>query len=113
MKSEKKAMWVVFKMKALPSKEEMRERFQTLYHIYRDHPAIEYKAWYMNEEKLEWGAFYVFRSQELLAEYLKADLWTKEIPGRWGVTPEYTVLDLCAVVSKSLITDGQDSWMAD
>jgi hypothetical protein len=112
MGSEKKAMWVVFKMKEMPAKEEMRERFCQLYHIYRDHPAMEFKVWHINEEKLEWGGFYIFKSQELLDEYLKSDLWTKEIPGRWGVQPEYTIVDLGPVLCKGVITEPEDSWIS-
>jgi hypothetical protein len=113
MPSEKKAMWVVFKMDKMPSKEEMRERFKKLYHIYRDHPALESKYWWVNEEKNEWGAFYIFRSDKVLREYLKADLWLKDIPGRWGNPAVVTVLDLAAVLSKETITRPEHSWISE
>lgn len=113
MSGQKKAMWVVFKMDEMPSKEELRERFCTLYHIYRDHPAMEIKCWHISEERKEWGGFYVFRSEELLEEYLKSDLWLKEIPGRWGVKPEYTIVDLGPVLYKEIITEPENSWLSD
>ena len=114
MNNEKKALWVVFDMEKMPTKEEMRKRFEQLYHIYLNHAAIESKCWYVNEEKKQWGAFYVFRSDELLQEYLKSSLWTKEIPGRWGVQPsQVSVLDPGPVLCKKTITEPHDSWISD
>lgn len=113
MSCDKKAMWVVFKMDKMPTKEELRERFKNLYHIYRDHPAIESKCWWVNEEKNEWGAFYVFRSDEVLQEYLKSDLWLKTIPGRWGAPAVVTVLDLAATLYKEKIIQPDQSWLSE
>lgn len=111
MEGKKKAMWVVFKMDKMPAKEEMRKKFSALYSIYRDHPAIDSKCWWVNEERREWGAFYVFRSEELLQEYLKSDLWVKEIPGRWGVRPEVTIVDPGPILCKEPVTRPEDSWV--
>jgi hypothetical protein len=114
MNSEKKALWVVFKMEKMPTKEEMRKRFENLYHIYQDHPAIESKVWLVNEEKNEWGALYVFRSEELLQQYLKSSLWTKEIPGRWGIQPSLvSVLDPGPILYKKTITEPHNSWLSE
>lgn len=112
MAGNKKAMWVVFRMEKMPTVEEMRERFCELYHIYRDHPAIDSKCWWVDEEKRQWGAFYIFRSEELLREYLKSDLWVKEIPARWGVKPEATVVDPGPILCKQAVTRPEDSWLS-
>lgn len=113
MAGQKKAMWVVFKMDKMPTKEEMRARFCELYHIFRDHPAIESKCWWVNEEKLEWGGFYIFKSEEALEEYLKSDLWVKEIPGRWGVKPETTIVDPGPILCKETVISPGDSWITE
>lgn len=114
MNNEKKALWVVFEMEKVPSKEEMRERFENLYHIYLDHPGIESKCWYVNEEKNEWGALYVFRSDGDLQKYLKSDLWLKEIPGRWGLKPSVvTTLDPGPILYKKTITSPKNSWLSE
>ena len=113
MSGEKKAMWVVFKMETLPDKEEMRSRFSKGYHIFRDHPGIESKCWYVNEAKDEWGAFYLFKSEKDLDEYLNSKLWVEDIPKRWGLKPEVTILDPGPVLSKKIITEPEDSWLAE
>ncbi|MCF8049683.1 MAG: YdhR family protein [Desulfobacterales bacterium] len=114
MSSEKKALWVVFKMEDMPTKKEMRQRFKDLYHIYLDHPGIESKCWLVNEDKNEWGALYVFRSEEAVQDYLRSDLWVKEIPSRWGLTPSVVnVLDPGPILYKKTIVDPQDSWIEE
>ena len=95
----------------MPTQEEMRERFCGLYQIYRDHPAIDGKCWWVNEEAREWGAFYIFKSEELLQHYLKSDLWVKEIPGRWGVKPEFTIVDPGPILCNHTVTSPEDSWV--
>lgn len=113
MADQKKGMWVVFKMDKMPTKEEMRARFCALYHIFRDNPAIESKCWWVNEEKLEWGGFYIFKSEEGLEEFLKSDLWVKEIPGRWGVKPETTIVDPGPILCKETVISPEDSWVTE
>jgi hypothetical protein len=114
MASEKKALWVVFKMEEMPAKEEMRQRFENFYHLYRDNPGIESKCWLVNEDENEWGALYVFRSEKALQEYLKSDLWLKEIPGRWGLSPEVVrVLDPGPILYKETIVQSQNSWLSE
>jgi hypothetical protein len=113
MSGQKKGMWVVFKMKKMPGKEEMRKRFCELYHIYRDHPGIDSKCWWVNEERREWGAFYLFESEEVLQAYLKSDLWVKEIPERWGLKPEFTIVDPGPILCKEIVTRPENSWVTD
>ena len=44
MATEKKAMWVVFRMDQMISTEEFRERNAAAYHIFRDMPGLFSKA---------------------------------------------------------------------
>ncbi len=113
MGCEKKAMWVLFKMDNMPTKEEMRKRFSDLYHIYRDHPGIDSKCWWVNEEKREWGALYIFKSEEILEEYLKSDLWVNKIPERWGLKPEVTIVDPGPILCKETVTRPENSWVTE
>jgi hypothetical protein len=114
MNGQKKAMWVVFKMDGMPRKEEMRARFEKLYHIYQDHPDIESKCWLINEEANEWGALYVFRSEDGLKRYLESDLWVREIPERWGLKPNVvTILDPGPILYKKIIDTPQNSWISE
>lgn len=53
-------------MDNMPTKEEMRKRFSDLYHTYQDHPGIDSKCWWVNEENREWGALYIFKSERSL-----------------------------------------------
>ena len=47
-----------------------------------------------------WGAFYIFKSEEIIEKYLKSELWVKEIPERWGLKPEITVVDPGPILCK-------------
>jgi hypothetical protein len=63
--------------------------------------------------KPEWGAFYIFKSQELIEKYLKSKLWVEEIPNRWGIKPEITIVDPGPVLSKETITEPEGSWLTE
>ena len=65
------------------------------------------------EEKREWGALYIFRSEDILEEYLKSDLWVKEIPQRWGLKPELTILDPGPILCKETVTQPENSWVTE
>jgi len=110
---EKRALWVVFKPEELKENAEMREKFMGSYPIFKDMPSLVGKFWWLNREKGEWGALYIFNQEKDLQEYLASDLWLNKVPAKYGCKPEATVLELGPILCKKLITEGQDSWMAD
>jgi len=110
MATDKKAMWVVFKMDKMLSAKELRERFSAAYDIFRDMPGLFSKTWWINQEKKEWGALYVFDSEEDLQAYANSDLWVNKVPAKWGVKPEVTVLDVGAVLAKQIASESRKSW---
>ena len=110
MATDKKAMWVVFRMDEMISTAELRERFAAAYDIFRDMPGLFSKTWWINQEKKEWGALYVFNSQKEQEEYANSDLWLNKVPAKWGVTPEVTVLEVAAVLTQAAVTKAEKSW---
>ena len=115
MSTEKKALWVVFKMDD-PNLSEAawRERFAGAYAIFRDElHGIIFKSWWTNKEKGEWGAFYLFNSEKDLQEYINSDLWLKTVPAKYGAKPVQTILDPGPILCKKTITDAMTSWISD
>ncbi len=110
MATEKKAMWVVFRMDEMISTAEFRERFAAAYDIFRDMPGLFSKTWWINQDKKEWGALYVFDSEKALQDYATSDLWMNKVPAKWGVKPEVTVLEVGAVMARGAVTEGERSW---
>ena len=110
MATEKKAMWVIFKMDEMLSTAEFQERFEAAYSIFRDMPGLFSKTWWINQERKEWGALYVFDSEKELQEYANSDLWVNKVPAKWGVKPEVTVLDVGAVLTRAAVTEAEKSW---
>ena len=113
MTTEKKAMYVVFKMDKDMSTAEWRERFSGAYQIIFDLPGLFFKSWWCNQEAGEWGAFYLFDSDKDLQAYITSDLWLKVIPEKYECKPEVTILEPGPIISKKTITRAEGSWMSD
>lgn len=108
---DKKALWVVFSPKDPVDLKKMREMYMGSYPHFKDMPSLYAKTWWVDEEKNQWGAMYIFNSQKELDEYLATDRWTNKIPEKYGCTPEITILDIGAILFKEKVTTGEDSWI--
>ena len=113
MAKEKKAMWVVFKMDKTLSKAEWRERFSGSYEIFRNMPGVFSKCWWCNQEKSEWGAYYIFNSEQELQAYITSDLWVNKVPEKYGAVPEVTIVDPGPILCKEVVTAVENSWMTE
>jgi hypothetical protein len=113
MATERKAMWVVFKMDKQMSSAEWRERFSGAYQVIFDLPGLFFKSWWTNQEKGEWGALYIFDSEKDLREYISSDLWVNKIPEKYGCKPEVTLLDPGPIIAKETLTKAENSWLSD
>ena len=112
METQKKAMLVVFKMDKKMSTAEWRERFSGAYKVIFDLPGILFKSWLVNQEKNEWGALYIFDSEDNLQKYNMSDLWLKKIPERYNCKPEVTILEPGPIISKEVVTEAGNSWIS-
>lgn len=66
-----------------------------------------------SQEKQEWGALYIFKSEEALEAYVQSDIWQKMVPEKYGCVPTWTVVEPGPILSKKEITNGEDSWIGD
>ncbi|MEW5912123.1 MAG: hypothetical protein AB1814_06180 [Thermodesulfobacteriota bacterium] len=112
MAEAKRALWVVFQPRPMPSTEELRAQFTTSYPVFADLEAVEFKCWWVDQSQGQWGAFYLFRSAAALEEYLASDRWTKVIPQKYGCVPTWRVLEAGLVLSKQIITQAAGSWQS-
>lgn len=110
MAQEKRALYCVFQPDRLESTEEMRRRFAGSYQRFLDMPGVESKCWWVDQEKGQWGAFYVWRSAQELDDYLASDIWLKVVPEKYGCLPTWRVLEAGLLLSKALVTDPDSSW---
>ena len=114
MVSSKKALWVVFRPKDPENVDTMREKFLVSYHAFRDMPGLFSKVWWCDSEKGEWGAMYIFDSEDDLQEYIHSDRWMNKIPEKYGYRPEVVaVLDIGAILYKETVTQGHGSWLSE
>jgi len=111
MATEKRGFYCVFKPDKMPSTEEMRKLFETSYPIFLGMDPVEFKCWWCDQEKKEWGAFYVFKSEAALREYVTADHWTKVAPEKYGCVPKWYALEVGAIIAKKAITAFEGSWV--
>jgi len=109
--NQKKALFVIFQPNKLPKQQELREQFSTSYTFFREMEAVEYKCWWISEEKGQWGALYVFRSQKELEDYLSSNRWLKVTPEKYGCTPTWEVMDVGLILSKTIVTQAHESWI--
>jgi len=112
MSAKKKALMCVFRPERLKSTEEMREWFAGSYHRFLEMDSVESKTWWVNQEKGEWGAFYIFKSEEALRAYVTSDIWLKTVPEKYGCTPEWMIVDPGPVLSKAVLTKARTSWIS-
>ncbi|HOO54623.1 MAG TPA: YdhR family protein [Methanothrix sp.] len=114
MVSEKKALWVLFRPENPESVAAMREKFLVSYHAFRDMTGLFSKVWWCNSERGEWGAMYIFDSDEDLQEYLRSDRWLNKVPKKYGYKPEIVaVLDLGPILYKNAVIEGEGSWLSE
>lgn len=108
---DKKALWVVFRPETPVDLDRMRQMYLGSYPHFRDMDALFAKTWWVNRKKNEWGALYIFNSQEEVDAYLASDRWQNKVPEKYGCRPEVqAVLDIGAILCKEAVTEGQDSW---
>ena len=109
---EKKALWVVFRPKKPVELKKMREMYLGSYPHFKEMPSLYAKTWWVNEEKNEWGAMYIFNSQKELDDYVASDRWQNKVPEKYGCKPEIqAVLDIGAILFKETVLSGEDSWL--
>ncbi len=113
MTREKKAMFVVFKMNKKMSTKEFRDLFNQGYQTMFNLPGLFFKTWWVNQAKSEWGALYIFDSEQDLQSYITSDLWLNKIPARWGGKPEVTILEPGPIIAKKTITQPGPSWLTE
>lgn len=112
MSEEKKALWVVFRPEKNIETDEMRKKFLGSYPHFRDMPSLYSKTWWVDPEKNEWGAMYIFNSQKELDEYVASDRWQNKVPEKYGCKPEIVaVLDIGAILFKESVMAGEASWI--
>lgn len=108
---DKKALWVVFRPKEPVNLEKMRQMYLGSYPHFKEMSSLFAKTWWVNEEKNEWGAMYIFNSQEEVETYLASDRWKNQVPKKYGCRPEVvTILDIGAILFQEKVTQGEDSW---
>lgn len=113
MAKERKALWVVFRPDKLGETAEMREKFISGYSIFKDMPGLLSKCWWCNQEKGEWGAFYIFNSEKDLRDYITSDLWLNKVPAKYGCKPEFiAILDPGPILFKEIVTNAETSWIS-
>ena len=108
---DKKALWVVFRPKDPVDLKKMRDMYMGSYPHFKYMASLYAKTWWVDEDKNEWGAMYIFNSQKELDAYLATDRWINKIPAKYGCTPEITILDIGALLFKEKVTSGEDSWL--
>ncbi len=109
---EKKAVWVIFRPKNPVKLDKMRQLYLKSYPHFRKMSSLYAKTWWVNEEKNEWGAMYIFNSQQDVDNYLSSDRWRNKVPEKYGCKPEVVaVLDIGAILFKENVIEGEDSWL--
>lgn len=114
MAKERKALMTVFRPKSLEATDKLRRKWSSgSYQIFLDMPGLLSKCWWCNQEKGEWGAFYIFDSEEALQAYIASNLWKRNIPEKYGCIPEATIVDPGPILCKEIITQAENSWLSE
>ena len=113
MATEKRALMAVFKPDKLKSTAEMREMFSGSYPVFLGMEKVEFKCWWCDQEKQQWGALYIFTSEEALNEYVASDLWQKVVPEKYGCVPTCSVVEPGPILAKKEIKAAEKSWISE
>jgi hypothetical protein len=113
MLTEKRALLCVFKPDHLKTTEEMRELFSGSYPRFLDMETLEFKCWWCDQEKGQWGALYIFKSGDALADYINSDIWQKVVPEKYGCVPTYSIVEPGPILAKKEIKEWKDSWISE
>jgi len=68
---------------------------------------VEFKCWWCDQENGEWGALYLFESEQALKEYVSTEVWLKVIPEKYGCTPTWRMVEPGPVLSKKIVTQAE------
>ncbi len=105
MVESKKALWVVFRPESPETGAAMREKFEGSYPVFKEMPGLYSKHWWVNEERGEWGALYVFDTEKDLREYIESDRWLNKVPEKYGYKPaEVSILDVGPILCREAVT---------
>ncbi len=113
MGTEKRALMCVFRPKNLKSTQEMREWFSGSYPRFLEMESLESKCWWVDQQKKEWGALYVFKSEKALNEYVNSEVWRKVVPEKYGCTPTWAAVEVGLIISKKQIMNKENSWISE
>ncbi len=105
MKGENRALIVIFRPGKLMKAGEMQELFKGSYPVFLEMEAVQFKCWWCDDEKGEWGAFYIFETENDLKTYVQSERWTKVIPEKYGCVPEWRAVEPGPILSKMIVTD--------
>jgi hypothetical protein len=113
MPTEKRGLLCEFKPEELKSTPEMREWFTGSYPRFLDDDLLEFKCWFVNQERGTWGALYIWKSAEALDDYVKGDVWNKVVPEKYGCKPTWKVVEVGPIIAKTEIKVAKDSWISE
>lgn len=113
MATEKRALMCVFRPDKLKTTQEMRDWFAGSYPRFLEMESMESKCWWIDQQRQEWGALYVFKSEKALNEYINSDTWKKVVPEKYGCIPTWKVVEVGLIISKKMIKSKENSWISD
>ena len=113
MATEKRALMVTFEPDELKPTADMRDLFIGSYPRFAEMEAVEYKCWWVDQENRKWGAIYVFKSEEELQAYVASDIWLKVVPEKYGCVPSWVSVEIGSILSKTIIVNGEKSWLSN
>ena len=113
MATEKRALMCVFKPDELKSTAEMREMFSGSYPRFLEMETLDFKCWWCDQKNKQWGAVYIFKSEEALNEYVNSDIWQKIVPEKYGCVPTWNIVEPGPILSKKEIKAAENSWIDD
>jgi len=111
MATEKRALMCVLKPDKLKTTSEMREMFAGSYAKFLEMEELEFKCWWCDQQRKEWGALYIFKSEEALKEYVASDIWQKVVPEKYGCVPTWNIVEPGPILAKERIIAAENSWI--